>query len=186
MCDYVSTVAPERLDELQEHYDVIRPASNDMRAHLAWFFSEVEDHEAFVEHADAALRIVQDVDDAHDDGQGDLARHSAQSIVDFYTFYTYFPAELRDQRMAENTEWWQHRTGNRVVYWAHNAHTANAAEVAVYIPPGPPLGYRAAGADLRQRYGRRYVSIQVMTGGSMGEWFDGIVHIRHSTASNPL
>ncbi len=58
----------------------------------------------------------------------------------------------RDRVMAENTVWWQRRTGHRVLLSAHNGHVG-------YVTPEPDQYPRLQGAFLRDLLGRDYVSV---------------------------
>ncbi|MBL1099198.1 erythromycin esterase family protein [Streptomyces coffeae] len=58
----------------------------------------------------------------------------------------------RDRVMADNTVWWQRKTGDRILLSAHNAHIA----YETYDPEHYP---RMQGAFIRDRVGRDYVSI---------------------------
>jgi erythromycin esterase len=76
----------------------------------------------------------------------------AKVVMASHAFYACPPERrfaYRDQQMAENTIWWHEQTGSRIVYWAHNAHTANDQE------------RMSTGAHLRTRFGHRYLSIAV-------------------------
>ncbi|MEW1904953.1 erythromycin esterase family protein [Streptomyces sp. NPDC086147] len=64
----------------------------------------------------------------------------------------------RDRVMAENTVWWQRRTGHRMVLSAHNGHVG-------YVTPNPEQYPRLQGAFLRDALGRDYVSV----GASFGQ-----------------
>ncbi|MFI1658510.1 erythromycin esterase family protein [Streptomyces sp. NPDC020472] len=58
----------------------------------------------------------------------------------------------RDRVMAENTVWWQRRTGDRIVLSAHNGHVG-------YETSNPDQYPRPQGAFLRDALGRDYVSV---------------------------
>ncbi|MFB6842064.1 erythromycin esterase family protein [Streptomyces sp. NPDC056361] len=64
----------------------------------------------------------------------------------------------RDRVMAENTVWWQRRTGDRIVLSAHNGHVG-------YETTQPAQYPRLQGAFLRDALGRDYVSV----GASFGQ-----------------
>ncbi|MFF8773028.1 erythromycin esterase family protein [Kitasatospora sp. NPDC015120] len=79
--------------------------------------------------------------------------------------------QLRDRAMADNTAWWQRRTGGKVLLSAHNGHAGYLA-TDTFLYPEPQ------GAHLRDAYGSGYVAIgftfdrgafltndEVMTGG---------------------
>ncbi|WP_435970941.1 erythromycin esterase family protein [Streptomyces sp. Qhu_M48] len=58
----------------------------------------------------------------------------------------------RDRIMAENTVWWQRKTGDRILLSAHNGHVG-------YVTPRPDQYPRLQGAFLRDTLGRDYVSV---------------------------
>ncbi|MFD0146984.1 MULTISPECIES: erythromycin esterase family protein [unclassified Streptomyces] len=58
----------------------------------------------------------------------------------------------RDRIMAENTVWWQRKTGDRIVLSAHNGHVG-------YETTKPDQYPRLQGAFLRDALGRDYVSM---------------------------
>ncbi|MFD3728331.1 erythromycin esterase family protein [Streptomyces sp. NPDC058671] len=64
----------------------------------------------------------------------------------------------RDRVMAENTVWWQRRTGDRILLSAHNGHVG-------YETTKPDQYPRLQGAFLRDALGRDYVSV----GASFGQ-----------------
>ncbi|MFF0277269.1 erythromycin esterase family protein [Streptomyces sp. NPDC004330] len=64
----------------------------------------------------------------------------------------------RDRTMADNTVWWQRRTGDRIVLSAHNGHVGYETPKADQYP-------RIQGAFLRDALGRDYVSV----GASFGQ-----------------
>jgi erythromycin esterase-like protein len=95
----------------------------------------------------------------------ELALHNARQIVPFYEHYDLPqpPASeslvYRDARAAENLKWWRELSGDKIVYWAAAAHTANAPDLRVVVPGGPDWRYPTAGSYLRRWYGQRYLSI---------------------------
>ncbi|MER6995989.1 erythromycin esterase family protein [Streptomyces sp. NPDC000410] len=73
--------------------------------------------------------------------------------------YDFFdPADLgkamryRDQVMAENTVWWQRRTGDRILLSAHNGHVG-------YETSNPAQYPKLQGAFLREALGAGYVNV---------------------------
>lgn len=58
----------------------------------------------------------------------------------------------RDEMMADNTAWWHHHTGHKILLSAHNGHTG-------YQTYNPDLYPVAQGAYLRQLLGAGYLSI---------------------------
>ncbi|WP_131735780.1 erythromycin esterase family protein [Actinomadura roseirufa] len=98
-----------------------------------------------------------------------LRRHGAEDMVVQYaefisqvaTLYSYDlddRAELlkalqhREQAMADNTVWWNRRTGGRTLLSAHNGHVT-------YFNSRPDYPYRIQGDLLREQLGRGYVSV---------------------------
>ncbi|HEX5493771.1 MAG TPA: erythromycin esterase family protein [Mycobacteriales bacterium] len=153
---HVGRVAPDRLAELREHFAVIRPVRPD---HVRWFFAEVADKDAFVEHARQALRLVENLPSAGPDSA--LAVQHARQIVAVYEHYVHHVVEdgYRDTAMADNLRWWQEYTGHRIAYWSTNAHSARSTGLTVSIPPKGRLEFTPTGERLRERYGDRYVSL---------------------------
>jgi erythromycin esterase-like protein len=92
------------------------------------------------------------------DRRHELALQHARQIVAFYEYYTLDQPNYRDRKLAQNLRWWRRYTGDKVVFWAANVHTANAPRLKVSVPPDV-LRFKAAGAYLRERYGGRYASI---------------------------
>jgi erythromycin esterase len=109
-----------------------------------------------------APRLLPQLVKAVPHGPGDrghaLALQHARQIVAFYEYYTLDQPNYRDQKLAQNLRWWRRHTGDKVVFWAANVHTANARRLVATIPPDV-LEFKAAGAYLREHYGSRYASI---------------------------
>lgn len=170
---YVAGVAPGRVPELRGHLDPLRMRGNPQE-HLAWYLdpARTEDEKReLVAHAHAVHDLLRRL--PHDD---DVVQH-ARALIGFYDFYTQagLAQDARDRYIAEFLESWRRRTGHRIVYCAHNAHTAANPRMLTSTPdgrPGDDTRDRAlSGGMLRRRYGPRYVSIgtvfhrgQVLTG----------------------
>ncbi|MFC0623678.1 erythromycin esterase family protein [Kribbella deserti] len=60
--------------------------------------------------------------------------------------------KFRDQAMADNTAWWAHTTGAKVLLSAHNGHIA-------YESGMPAIYEKVQGAFLRETLGDRYLSV---------------------------
>lgn len=60
--------------------------------------------------------------------------------------------------VTDTIGWWHRIAGGRIAHWAANAHTAAAPAVTFRWPSGTARG-TFAGGYLRERLGRRYVSI---------------------------
>ncbi len=152
---YVQQAAPRRLAELEGHFQVIRPTRPDW---VAFFLTQVPDQEPYLEHARQAYQLVAAIPHAAGDRAHQLALQHARQIVAFYEYYTLGDPNYRDREIAHNLDWWHRYTGDKVVYWAANVHTANAPRLTATLPPDV-LEFKAAGAYLRERYGSRYLSI---------------------------
>jgi erythromycin esterase len=151
---YVQQTAPQRLADLEEHFQVIRPTRPDW----VFFFTQVPDQQRYVEHARQAYQLVASIPHAAGDRAYRLAVQHARQIVAFYEYYTLGDPDYRDREIAHNLVWWRRYNGDKVVYWAANVHTANAPRLTATLPP-QVLEFKAAGAYLRERYGSRYRSI---------------------------
>ncbi|GAB2846511.1 erythromycin esterase family protein [Lentzea nigeriaca] len=149
---HVGNVATEELPALLRHFAQIRPIRPD---HVRWFFTEAPDREALVEHARAALAIVERV------AKADLVVQHARQIVAFYEHYTHHVVEdgYRDEKMAENLRWWHDHTGHRIAYWSTNAHSVRSERLTISIPPKGKLEFTPTGAHLAKAFGDRYFSL---------------------------
>jgi erythromycin esterase len=152
---YVQQAAPQRLAELEQHFQVIRPTRSDW---VAFFLTQVPDQQPYVDHARQAYQLVQAIPHPPGDRAHQLALQHARQIVAFYEYYTLGDPDYRDREIAHNLAWWRRYTADKVMYWAANVHTANAPRLTATLPPDV-LEFKAAGAYLRERYGSRYRSI---------------------------
>jgi erythromycin esterase len=151
---YLRQHAPDRAEQLKRHYEPIYPRGSVFQ-HIQWYRG-VEDKQALVEHARQAYALLHELPQA--EGHA-LALQHARAIIGFYEYHAQNAVALRDQRMADNTVWWQRYTGHKVVYWAANVHTANAPRLTISYPPFPPATHASAGSKLRQAYGDKYLSV---------------------------
>ncbi|MFF9853250.1 erythromycin esterase family protein [Streptomyces litmocidini] len=161
---YVARVHPELLPRFRELYRDSRPTGPVeawMKGHLDRPLAERKRMAGDVNRALALL-------ERQDPGKGPGAREAhlwavqhARAIAQVGTEYAHdlttpegvAAAMLyRDRVMAENTVWWQRRTGDRMVLSAHNAHVG-------YETPTPDHYPRTQGAFLRDALGRDYVSV---------------------------
>jgi erythromycin esterase len=162
--DYVARTAPERLPDLRRHLRVLRPSAPDIFEHITWYLS-VPDKRPYIRHARQVYALLNGLPSRPGDRARALAMHTARQIVSFYEHYSLPqpPASdslvYRDAHAAQNLRWWHEFTGDKIVYWAASAHTANAPQLRIAVPPGPFWRYPAAGSYLRRWYGRRYLSI---------------------------
>lgn len=156
VAEYVAKVAPDRAAELAAHLDVIRPTRPD---HVPWFIMQVKEKDPYVEHARAALRLVQS---AGGSGKAhELATQHARQIVAFYEHYAYHLVDdgYRDEQMAENLRWWHQYTGDKIAYWSTNAHSVRAESLEISVPPRGSLHFKPTGATLADLFGGKYLSI---------------------------
>jgi erythromycin esterase len=151
---YVQQAAPDRAGELEQQLAPTRPTGG-VHRHLGWLHRQ-PDTQPLLEHARRAYGLVASLPASGDQA---LALQHAKVIVGFYAYHARQWVAVRDQQMAENLRWWQQRTGQRVVYWAANVHTASDPRLAISYPPFPPARGRTAGARLREWYGRGYRSV---------------------------
>ncbi len=154
--EYVERAAPDRAGELEQQFAAIRPRGH-LQQHVRWLHSQ-PDKQPFLDHAARAYELVSNLPATKGHA---LALQHAKAIMAFYTYHAQQQVAFRDQQMAENLSWWRDHTGDKVVYWAANVHTANGPRLAISYPPFPPSQGQSAGADLRERYGRGYVSLGI-------------------------
>lgn len=149
---YVARHAPDRLAELRRSLRPIRPNTTDMGKYVRWYWKEVDDKAPYISKAKAVHDLVRDLPDEE-------IVHHARQIVSFYEAFSLPEAEIpayRDARAAENVRWVRRFTGDKVVYWAASAHTANAPGLRATAPPYPDTVFPSAGSYLRRWYGDRY------------------------------
>ncbi|MFI6827752.1 erythromycin esterase family protein [Kribbella sp. NPDC050241] len=160
--EYVARRAPHRLAELRRSLTPIRPHLEDIGAYVQWYWKEVKDKAPYVAKAQAVHAMVRKLPHRPNDRDYALTEHHARQILSFYTAFSLPEAEIwsyRDARAAENVRWWHGFSRNKVIYWAANAHTANAPGLRVTVPPDPDVVFRNAGSYLRDWYGDRYRSV---------------------------
>ncbi|MBW7454031.1 erythromycin esterase family protein [Paenibacillus sepulcri] len=146
VADYVRCTMPERLDELETYFSVLRPTVG-IDEHIEWYSSQ-RDKQLFIDHAQLAYQLVADLPTQAGHA---LALQHARFIVGFYEYQGLVSLDLDlDQRIAKSVIWWHEHTGDKVVYWGGIAHTANGSLLAT--------GH-SAGSYLRGHFGSGYASI---------------------------
>ncbi|MFE4518209.1 erythromycin esterase family protein [Kitasatospora sp. NPDC056783] len=161
---YVRGARPDLLPRLEGLYAGLRPF-DDAFAYLKKPLAERRDAAA---RAQLALDLVTASGGGTGSGTGasDEDAHAwavqhARNIAETFAFSALDlddPAsvsaseQLRDRAMADNTAWWQRRTGGKVLLSAHNGHTGYLA-TDTFLYPEPQ------GARLRGAYGHGYVAI---------------------------
>lgn len=159
---YVAEHAPERLAEVREQLRMLEPEDDDMGAHLDWYTDpeQVEDQRPYVRNARRLHDLVASIPHRRGDLEHALALQHARQIRSWYVGFS-LPVEdifdHRDARAADNLRWWQRHTGDKIVYWAHAAHAADAP--ALTITPFPATPFASVGSFLDDWYGDRYVTV---------------------------
>ncbi|MFF3223521.1 erythromycin esterase family protein [Nocardia suismassiliense] len=157
---YVAGTAPEQLAELRDHLRAIRPTTP-IDDYVSWY-QGVPDKQPYLDHAHRVHDLIAGVPHQPESRAHELALQHARQIVSFYKHYSLPFADslvYRDSHAAQNLRWWREFTGDKIAYWAASAHTANAPELRIAVPPGPDLRFPSAGSYLRQWYGHQYLSI---------------------------
>ncbi|MEU6975801.1 erythromycin esterase family protein [Streptomyces sp. NPDC046371] len=166
--DYVARTRPALLPRVRELYRGSRPTGTVdtwMNAYLARPLAERREMAADVGRVLALLEGQQPAgkDRAAREAHAWAVQH-ARAIAQVGTEYAYdltgetgkdeaAQAMLhRDRVMAENTVWWQRRTGDRMLLSAHDGHVGYETTRPEHYP-------RLQGAFLRDALGKGYVSI---------------------------
>ena len=139
----------------------IRPFTDDTGAYLQWFVGEVADKASYVRHARKLHDLVAGIPHRSGDRRHALAEHAARQIRSWYVAFSIQGdnSTFRDARAAENLRWWQRLSGDKIVYWAASAHTADAPHVEMSFPPTFELAWASVGSYLRGWYGDAYLSV---------------------------
>jgi erythromycin esterase len=159
---YVAEQAPDLIDELTPHLELTRPESDDMKAHLTWYFEEVDDKGPYVRSAEEVYRIVESVPHEAGEREHELALQHARQIRSWYTAFAQPLDEIpayRDARAAENLRWWHEYSGDKVIYWAATAHTADAPDLTITFPGHGETTFASVGSFIDDWYGDRYVKV---------------------------
>src|SRR5262245_37606818 len=156
--EYVGDVAPQRLNELADALDPIRLRGLP-EEHIMWYLQQ-PDKQPYIDHARAVYELVIGLPLGPSRIDREYPIQHARVILGFYEYYATGVLDQRDRFMADTLIWWQQRSQHRIIYWAANVHTAASPQVTYSLPPFvPPTPAVVAGSHLRQRYGRRYVSV---------------------------
>lgn len=160
---YVAKTAPDRLGELRDHLEPLRPdpTHTDVYQHIAWY-QEQEDKQFYIRHAHQVQDLVERLPHVPGDSAHAVAVHHARQIVSFYEHFALPDAEAlvyREARGAENLKWWRDLSGDKIAYWAGSPHTVNAPALHIVRPDADDMRFASAGSYLRRWYGKRYRSI---------------------------
>ncbi|MFG2653112.1 erythromycin esterase family protein [Streptomyces sp. NPDC048436] len=154
--DYIRAHEPDLLPRITELYAPIRRLTNGD----AYMARPLEERRELAGKAREALRLLEKREPSSKSTKFTWALQHARSLSQTATVYAFAldtpegqkDAMLyRDRLMARNTAWWQRHTGGKVLLSAHNAHVSYES----YDPRYPKM----QGAFLRDRLGKRYVSI---------------------------
>ncbi|GAB2569077.1 erythromycin esterase family protein [Kribbella endophytica] len=155
---YVAQQAPHRLAEVRALLEPIYPHLTDMGKYVFWYWKEVADKAPYIQKSQAVHALLESLH--HHSRSYAVVLHHARQIASFYEAFSLEDNySYRDARAAENLDWWVRFTGEKVVYWAAAAHTANAPDLEVSNPSGPGFAFASAGSHLRRQYGDRYRTI---------------------------
>ncbi|MFI6299699.1 erythromycin esterase family protein [Nonomuraea sp. NPDC050790] len=155
--NHVAKAAPDQVDQVRAHLAEIRPPSDDVGKYLRELFESGTDMKPYIAHAQAAYDVVEGLPASRAQA---LALHNARQIVSFFEYLDRrADTGYRDQQSSRNLRWWQRFSGDKVAYWAASAHTANAPDLRLSLPPAPERRFASAGSHLRRWYGPRYLSI---------------------------
>ncbi|MFE6747079.1 erythromycin esterase family protein [Kitasatospora purpeofusca] len=155
VASYLREARPDALPRLDGLYAGLRPC-DDIMAYLKKPLAERRENAA---RARQALDLV-GASGADGDARAWAVQH-ARNIADTFEFATLDLADpasvsaaeqLRDRVMADNTAWWERRTGGKVLLSAHNGHTGYLA-TDTFLYPEPQ------GSHLRDTYGKDYVAV---------------------------
>ncbi|MFF1509421.1 erythromycin esterase family protein [Streptomyces sp. NPDC058326] len=161
---YVARTHPALLPRFQELYRASRP-TGEVEAWMKGYMTRpLPERRRMAGEVNTALALLE----RQRPGKGARAREDAawavqhaRAIAQVGTEYAHdilsdtgiADAMLyRDRVMAENTVWWQRRTGDRIVLAAHNMHVGYETAKADQYP-------RVQGAFLRDALGRDYVTV---------------------------
>ncbi|MGW0466147.1 erythromycin esterase family protein [Streptomyces sp. NPDC003027] len=158
--DYVGRTYPALLPRFEELYRASRPAGEVDAWMNAYLLKPDEERRRMASEVNRAFALLQRQKPGRDADEHAWTLQHARAIAQVGTEYAHDltgggTAEAmlyRDRIMAENTVWWQRRTGGRIVLSAHNAHIGYETAQPDHYP-------RVQGAFLRDALGRDYVSV---------------------------
>ncbi len=158
--------------EIKARIDAVRPLAAKVAA--PWWRPAQEKYDALSatekgELQSAAARLVEDVNRivVGADDRSEWTRRVALAISQSEAMSRlgqFSPTVPRDLAMADNLMWILGRLGRgeRLVYWAHNAHVQKTEVTGPALPAGR---YRGTGFRLHERLGRAYVAVGTAYGG---------------------
>ncbi|MFI1680590.1 erythromycin esterase family protein [Streptomyces sp. NPDC020607] len=159
---YAAAARPELSARLTELYRGLRPTT-DAEAYVEDYLSKPPaERKELAERTGRALDLLKQRPgkDTDTDAHAWAVQHATaiHQMTTMYAFDLDDPQNIadamryRDQVMAQNVAWWQHRTGDKILLSAHNSHVA----LKTYVPNTHP---KAQGDFLREQLGRDYLSV---------------------------
>ncbi|MFJ3220179.1 erythromycin esterase family protein [Kitasatospora sp. NPDC086801] len=153
---YLRKADPDALPRVDGLYAGLRPLDDT----IAYIQRPVAERKENAAKAQQALDLVTAARGAGGEEYEWAVQH-ARIIAQTFAFATFDLADpasvtaselLRDQAMADNTAWWQRRTGDRILLSAHNGHVG-------YLASNPEMYPKTQGAFLRDAFGPEYLNI---------------------------
>ncbi|WP_433570922.1 erythromycin esterase family protein [Streptomyces sp. CA-251247] len=157
---WVAKRYPALLPEISRLYRASRPTASVDETMTAYLHRPIAERRAMAADVGRALTLLERQKPGPDREQHAWMLQHARAIAQTgtqYTFDFFDEKEIadamlyRDRTMAENTVWWQRRTGHRIVLSAHNGHVG-------YETSNPAQYPKLQGAFLRDMVGTDYVS----------------------------
>ena len=172
---YVARHAPDRLAEAGAHLDFLTPPGEEIGDWPQVYGALGAEAKApYLEHARALRALVAGLPHDRGDRRHSLAAHHARQIRNFYEHYAVWPNfGYRDAHAARNLRWWQRYSGDKVAYWAANAHTAVAPTVEFQVDGESVAEWASVGSFMDTWYGDEYLSIGFTLGS--GSYYEGEV-----------
>lgn len=158
--DHVRRAAPERLAELERHLRPIYPTGSRQEHMNSYFELTDEERQRQIDHAREVYELVRGL--PHEKSlEREYAEQHARAIIGWHIEYargSEFSSRERERAIADTIAWWQRVVGGKIAYWAANAHTTSAPTMT-FRSGGETTSGVWAGGHLRERLGRRYLSI---------------------------
>ena len=156
---WVADVAPDRLRRARAHLRFLEPFTSDMGEYVQWYL-DVTDKRPYLSHSRELLRLVSEVASGADGQRARVALQAARQIRAFHVGFSLDDnTAYRDRQAARTVRWARATSGDRVVYWAAAAHTANAPTLRFEVDGQVAGAFPSAGSHLRTRLGSAYRSI---------------------------
>jgi erythromycin esterase len=157
---YLAERAPALLAEARTHLKPLTPKTDDMKAHVDWYWHGVSDKAPYVQHARDLYELVSSVTHRPGDREHELHLQHTRQIVGFYEqFADANPFAYRDAHAAKNLRWTQRSLGGKVAYWAASGHTVDGPELRLTQAQYPAVEFASVGSFLRDWYAHRYLSV---------------------------